>query len=376
MTLEVVHVHAGNIYGGIETVLTTLARYADATPDVRHRFALCFEGRLADQLRAAGAQVDLLGATRVSRPWTIARARRRLHDLLATSKPNIVACHAPWSQAIFGPELRAAGAPLVFWMHGAPDGRHWLERWARRTSPDLALCNSGFTASCAPRLFPAVPAVRLYYPVARPQPPAVRREALRRELGAAPDVCAIVQVSRMEAGKGQRVLLEALALLRDRADWECWMVGGAQRGPEVAYEERLKRLARARGIEPRVKFLGQRSDVSAVLGGADMFCQPNIAPEAFGVSFIEALYSGLPVVGCRLGATPEIVDDSCGVLVEPENARALADALGGLLDDPRRRAAFAAAGPGRAAALCEPERQVRALAAALRGVAAGSRAAA
>ena len=135
-------------------------------------------------------------------------------------------------------------------------------------------------------------------------------------------------------------------------------------------------MARTEGIESRVRFLGERSDVSTVLGGADIFCQPNIAPEAFGVSFVEALYCGLPVVGGRIGATPEIVDDSCGVLVEPGNARALADALGRLLDDPGRRSALAAAGPARAEALCEPERQVRALAAELRRLTAGTRAAA
>ena len=43
--------------------------------------------------------------------------------------------------------------PLVFWMHAPAEGRHWLERWARRTTPDLVVCNSRFTAESAKSLY-------------------------------------------------------------------------------------------------------------------------------------------------------------------------------------------------------------------------------
>ena len=44
---------------------------------------------------------------------------------------DVVVCHQAWPYAIFGPVIRRAGLPLVFWLHTAGDGRHWLERWAR-----------------------------------------------------------------------------------------------------------------------------------------------------------------------------------------------------------------------------------------------------
>ena len=50
---------------------------------------------------------------------------------------------------------------------------------------------------------------------------------------------------------------------------------------------------------------------------ADLYCQPNAAAEPFGLTFIEAMYAGLPIVGTRLGGPAETVDASCGVLVEP-----------------------------------------------------------
>ena len=370
MTLVVQHAHAGNLYGGIETILTTLARTADAAPDVRHRFALCFEGRLADELRAAGAQVDLLGPTRISRPWTVARARRRLRALLADSVPGIAACHSTWSHAIFGRVFRAAGVRSTFWLHG-PAGGHWLDSWARRTRPDLVLCNSRYTAATAPQLFPATRSVVLHYPVA-PGPelaPAVRA-ALRTSLSVPEGTCVLLQVSRMERGKGHAVLLDALAALRDRGDWTCWIVGGAQRRSELAYERALRHRASALGLGSRVRFLGQRADVPQLMEAADVFCHPHTWSEAFGVVFVEAMLHRLPIVGSALGGPLEIVDPECGILVEPGRPHELAQALAQLLDDPQLRSRLGSRGPARARALCDPAGQQHKLAALLLDLAA------
>ena len=51
----------------------------------------------------------------------------------------------------------------------------------------------------------------------------------------------------------------------------------------------------------------------ALLAAADLFCQPNTAPEPFGLSLVEALQAGLPVVTSGIGGACEIVDASCGV---------------------------------------------------------------
>jgi glycosyltransferase involved in cell wall biosynthesis len=60
------------------------------------------------------------------------------------------------------------------------------------------------------------------------------------------------------------------------------------------------------------------------------------------------------VVTAALGGALEIIDDTCGVLVQSGNAAELAEALGRLLDDDSWRARLGAAGPGRAARLCAP----------------------
>jgi glycosyltransferase involved in cell wall biosynthesis len=101
------------------------------------------------------------------------------------------------------------------------------------------------------------------------------------------------------------------------------------------------------------------------MAAADVYCQPNTGPEGFGLTFVEALRAGLPVVTSRLGGGAEVVTEACGVLTPPGDAAAVAEALCGLIKDPARRRALGAAGPTRAAELCEPDRQLPALARAL-----------
>ena len=357
--MRVLHVYSGNLYGGVETLLVTLARCRDLRPTMEPHFALCFEGRLSKELLAAGVPVHLLANVRVSQPWTVWKARRRLTELLRHERFDVVICYSAWSHAIFGPVVRSARLPLVFWLHDATDGRHWLERWARMTPPDLALCNSRFTASTLPNMYPKVRTEVMYCPVASPERRYTNadRVALRAQLNTPEDAVVIIQVSRMEAWKGHSLLLEALGVLRDLPDWVCWQVGGAQRPHEVQYLGELKNTAARLGITKRVHFLGQRSDVPKLLAAADIHCQPNTGPEPFGITFIEALFARLPVVTTAIGGALEIIDPSYGVLV-PVDTGALARALRRLISDPAERARLGANGPSRARQLCDPVMQM------------------
>jgi len=353
--MKVLNVHSGNIYGGVEAMLLTQVRQKSLCPAMEVSFALCFEGRFSEELTAAGASVDQLGGVRIRQPLSVRRARRNLRELLRRKSFDVIVTHSCWSQAVFGPAVRAAGVPLVFYFHAPPNGRHWLERLARRTVPDFAVCNSKFTAAAVSKPFPGVPAEIVYCPVA---PVEDRSEAntklIRAELQTPDEATVIIQVSRMEAWKGHRQHLQALSLLKDLPGWVCWQVGGAQSSGEKKYLQELKEETKRLGIAERVRFLDQRQDVSRLLAAADIFCQPNSGPEPFGITFIEALYAGLPVVTTALGGAVEIVNDSCGVLVPPGDTCALAVALRRLIKEPSLRVRLGTAGPTRASALCDP----------------------
>jgi glycosyltransferase involved in cell wall biosynthesis len=267
---------------------------------------------------------------------------------------DVVVCHSSWPHAVFAPEVRRVEAPLVYWAHGTPSG-HWLERLADRTPPDLVVANSAYTLSKHAGLFSGVEKSVLRLPVS-PRPIVDReqtRREVRSELKTDDGDVVIVCFSRLEAWKGHSLLLDALARARDFGRWTAWIAGGPQRETERIYLAELHREVSRHGLDSRVRFIGQRSDIPRILEAADIHCQPNTGPEPFGIAFIEALYAGLPVVTTAMGGALEIVTQDCGLLVQPD-ADELAAALRKLATDGDLRRKLGSHARHRARELCDP----------------------
>jgi glycosyltransferase involved in cell wall biosynthesis len=358
--VRILHLHSGNIFGGIESMLTTIARQRGRATRVEHEFALAFDGRLAAELTDAGAPPALLGPVRLAHPWTVRRARRALADLLAAARPDAVVTHLPWTHAVFAAEIGRSGSRTVLWLHGPATGM--LHRWAMLTPPDAVISNSAFTESSLPSRYRRLPRAVVHCPLSAPLARTRSERAhTRATLSTAPDAVVLLQASRLERWKGHEVLLRALAQVANVPGWAAWIAGGAHQPGERRYEQRLRSLARELGIAPRVRFLGEQTDVARLMAAADVYCQPNTAPEPFGLACVEALYAGLPVVGTDAGGVREIVTSDCGVLLPAGSVDAVAAAIRDLLQDPVRRQQLGAAGPARAASLCDPARQLRRL---------------
>jgi glycosyltransferase involved in cell wall biosynthesis len=366
--VRVLHLHTGNLYGGVETLLVTLANLRHLCPAMESHFALCFEGRLRRELISAGVAVHGLGRVRISQPWTVWRARRRLRDLLRRERYDAVVCHQHWPLVVFGRTARAAGQKVVFWAHNYHSGRNWLERMAQRISPDLIIADSRWVGGSMSHLYPGVAAPVVYYPVALVEAPDTleRRAAARREQGVDDDTVVIIQVSRFEPWKGHLLHLNALSRLKSR-NWMLWIAGGPQNPANQRLYDEVRSTAERLGLQDRVRFLGQRSDVAQLLAGADIFCQPNQGPEPFGIVFVEALWAGLPVVTTAMGGALEIVNESCGLLAECDNPDSLAAALDRLIQSPELRSQLGKAGPARARHLCDPAAQMHVLEDLVRG---------
>lgn len=364
--IRVLHLCAGNLYGGVERIVVQCARSRGQSPAMEPSFAVCFDGRLARELGAAGVPARSLGAVRMRAPWTAMRARRVLADVFNEARPDVVLCHSSWIFALAAPVAAAHDLPAALWLHDRVSGRTWVERWAMATKPALVICNSEFTAASAPAMYPGLTPAILYAPVEAPAADdAGVRAAIRRELDTPDDMPVVIVASRFERWKGHRELLTALAAIPQ--PWRLWIAGGPQKRADHAEMTTLQALTEELSIKPHVQFLGERSDMVALLRAADVHCQPNAGPEPFGLAFVEALYTGLPVVTTDMGGAREIVTEDCGVLVPPGNPAALRAALETLLRDPAARAKLARSGPSRAAALCDPARQLSRLAELLAG---------
>ena len=372
-SIRVLHVYSGNLYGGVERMLATFASLRDGVEGMRQAFALCFDGQLAREIEASGCPLYRLGEVRLSRPLSVRRGRQRLRAALDAERPDVVVCHSSWSQAVFGPVVRHRRIPLVFWLHDAVTGRTIVDRMAKWTRPDFAVCTSRFAGETLGRLWEHLPSRVVYPPVPPPDTASVDRPDVRAALDTPAADAVILQASRMEPWKGHRVLIQALETIHQVGGWTCWIAGGAQRPQEEAHLAEMYALARQLGIAHRIRFLGHRGDVRALMAAADVLCQPNLGPEPFGIAYVEGMYAGIPVVATAIGGAREIVDPRCGVLVPPDDPAALGEALRELVLDPALRARLGAAGPAHARALCDARRQAEALRDTLAEAVAGAR---
>ena len=354
--MRLLHVHSGNLYGGVETMLRTMARRRAEVPHHHPVFALTHEGRIARELRAAGCEVHLLGAVRGRHALSILRARHKLASLCRSQTFDACIVHSAWSLQLLGP---ACTRPLVLFQHDLPSSA--IRIGAR---PDLVIANSEFTAAGIAGLYRNTPVQTIY--------PCVDIAEDARASRTQGSRIVILQAARFEPWKGHALLLDALATLRPNPDWVLWIAGSAQRPQEVQLQQRLEAQALRLGIADRVSFLGHVDDLPAFMRASmrpgDIYCQPNTAPEPFGLTFVEALAAQLAVVGTALGGAREILHPDWGLLPAPD-VDSVAAALRRVLDDSALRHSLAAEGPSRARILCSPRTQIRKLESAIASLA-------
>ncbi len=277
-------------------------------------------------------------------------------ELLRASNADVALSHGPWPHLVLAPAVRRCAIPVVLYLH-APIRLHWLDQLALRVGHTAVLANSEFTKLRSARYFKFRSVDTCYYPVFDSVHHG--RSTLRDELNLGEQVV-VLQASRLDPYKGFELHIRALALLREDPRWVALFVGGPQSARESRYVARLKSLAEKLGITSRVRFLGHRSDVRALMEGADIFCQPNSGPEPYGLVFVEALYAALPIVTTGMGGAAEILAKDWGVQVLPEPS-SVAVALSRLIASRDARRALGRLGPERARFLCDPSKALKAL---------------
>ena len=155
-------------------------------------------------------------------------------------------------------------------------------------------------------------------------------------------------LARICPEKGFGVAAEAFQELAARLGPERvrFKVAGYLSPPDEPFVERTVAGLKAAGLGDSLEMVGEvdREGKVAFLRSLDVLAVPTLYREPKGLFALEAMACGVPVVLPRHGAFPELLADGGGLLVEPESATAVADALEALLADPDRRAAEGAAG--------------------------------
>lgn len=280
----------------------------------------------------------------------VSEGRRAVRDLCAQTRVDVV--HTHFAYAALGPLAEfPKGTPHVRTFHGPWDSEGWVEDTAGQPSPirlgtarlkrvgrrwverhNLVASERVVVLS---EYFRRELVERFHLPHARIDvipggvdldrfKPAADKAAVREALGWETNGKVILSVRRLAPRMGLDRLIRAMPDIVSQVPDALLLIGG--KGPERAH---LESLIVDLGMQQHVRLLGFISDADLPLcyQAADLFVLPTVALEGFGLVTLEALASGLPVIGSNVGATPEILMPlSEDLLVDEITPEALAGA--------------------------------------------------
>jgi glycosyltransferase involved in cell wall biosynthesis len=300
-------------------------------------------GRLASELQAVGGLLAPFPAA-TKNPFAMALNVPRLARLIAEEGIDLVHARSRAPAWVALGACRKTRRPFITTYHGAYSGRSALKLRYNSVMArgDIVIANSQFTADAIERVYPFARGRLIVIPrgtdLTRFAPAEVERARvmrLREAWGVAPHERVVLLAARLTEWKGQRVLIEAARILKERgaADVKYMLAGDAQ--GRDAYARDLDARIRRAGLEGVVSRVGHCHDMPAALVAASVVAVPSTAPEAFGRSAVEAQAMGTMVVVSDSGAAPETVvappqapaQARTGWRVPPDDAPALADAL-------------------------------------------------
>lgn len=337
-------------------LLPLMRGMADAGHDV---VGICADGKELSTVRDAGLRVITVPFTRSMAPHHTTRALWRLIKVLRRERFDMIHVHTPVAAAIARAAAVIVGVPrVVYTAHGFyfHDNMALSKRaafvaieWLAGRATHTLFTQSAEDAATALRLHLCrtndVQAIGNGSDPARYCPDPVARDTIRAGFSVPHDRTVIISVGRLVTEKGFPELITAM---RD-VDAELWIVGARLPSDHAsAMDDTFNMVMADPQLRTRVRLLGHRNDVPALLAAADVF---TLASHREGMprSIIEAMLTGLPVVATNIrGSREEVCHNETGLLVPVADPAALAAALDTLATDANLRHRLGAAGLQRA----------------------------
>ncbi|MBT3070287.1 glycosyltransferase family 4 protein [Rhodomicrobium sp. Az07] len=312
-------------------------------------------GRLEDELAAVGGELIRMSAA-TKNPAVILANSIRIARIIRERGVSLVHARsrAPaWSAWI---AARRAKRTFVTTYHGIYNQKGRVKAFYNGVMGrgDAVICNSEYTARIVRERHPkATNRVGVIYrglDLERFDPARVSAErvrALRDAWGVPAGKRIVLMPARLTRWKGQRILVEAAALLGARDGDLVFVLVGDDQG-RTPYRAELAALVEAHGLADRVIIAGHCDDMPAAFKASWLTVVPSIEAEAFGRVSIESQAMGCPVIASNIGALPETIAPEPGILAsagagaisetvpaagqrpwlfEPGNPQALCDSL-------------------------------------------------
>jgi glycosyltransferase involved in cell wall biosynthesis len=322
--------------GGAEQLLRLFLRYLPDDPV--NWIPIFFEsGPLVEEARTLGFDVQILPVGRLRQPIRYTRAVEQLTRLFRQKQVTLVLSWMGKAHLYGGVAARVGGIPAIWFQHGIPQGRAWMDRLITRIPAAGVLACSQAAAEAQRQLRPersiivVYPAVDLsaFDPDSLPTP----LEA-RRQLGLPENGPLIGMVGRLQRWKGMHTLVQAMPQILERYPEASAVIVGGRHELEPDYEDELRRLINWLGLQDRVWLTGFQTDIPRWMQAMDVVVHASDR-EPFGVVVIEAMALGKPVVAGSEGGPLEIITEGVDGLLAPyEDVETLARQIRRYLDDP------------------------------------------
>lgn len=292
------------------------------------------DGDLVDRLRAAGQPVSVVAA---GRRLGIVPAAWRLRSALLSLRPQVVHANGVKAALVAGLAMRGTRIPVVWVKHDF----FWDGPLVSATAAMARIVvgvSAAVTEAIPGRLQGRVRVVPNGLPV------------VEARVAGEPD--SVVLLGRLHPVKGALQLVQAVPQVLARHPAARFVVVGADDPGEPGYPDEVRAAIARLRVGQAVRMVGHVDDPLSLLAGAGVVVipsgpnAPGLRGEGFGLVALEAMSVGTPVVGYRCGALPEVVGD-CGLLVEPGDPAALAEAIVTALEDEELRGRLAECGPRR-----------------------------
>lgn len=325
--IRVLHVVNGDHYAGAERVQDLLAL---RLPD--HGYVVAFatlkQGLFAAKRKSASSvlhETPMRGRADLSTPWRIAR-------LVREHRYQLIHTHTARSAMVGRMAAMLTGVPMVHHVH-SPTARDtesalrnrvnvviealslWRVRWLIAVSDSMAryMREKGYRSQLLLTVPNGVPSLAVLQERPLPGP-----------------VWVVGMVALFRPRKGLEVLLQAVARLRG-AGQQVRLLAVGPFETEV-YKAEIFALSQRLGLQDAVEWTGFTADVGAQLSRMDIFALPSLYGEGMPMVVLEAMGHGIPLVASAVEGIPEVVTHGkTGLLVEPGDPTALADAVAGFI---------------------------------------------
>lgn len=347
--MKLLYVSPNAELGGAERILETFIKYHD-----RQQFEVFVvflrEGSLEEKWRNLGAQVLKIPPFRFRNLSQLLQKQWLLRKILSENKIDLVHSTMSYGHLFAGPVALSLGIPEIWFQHG-PVGKSW-DQMAALVPTNLILCNSHYTEKLQNRLSSSQTKV-IYGPVEIPKidPLSVNklRDDFRKKFKFSSDDFLCVHVARLDPWKGQENFIKAIALAHEKnPKIKGLVVGGTDLG-HADFEQQLKNYVQEKGLQKVIHFTGHLNSVSEAFYAADMFIHTSKIPEPLGLSILEALACGTPVIAANLGGPIEILTHGENGFLNPaSDIENLKNLILTLVEQPMLRSKFKTQGLAKA----------------------------